>query len=85
MLERRKVDLNQKNRTIRIVVSLISLAVVLIGFVAMGAIKMNQVKINKEDIEVLEVEQKEQVKILIRIDENVKNMKEDITELKNRR
>lgn len=84
MLERRKVDLNQKNRTIRLWVSVIGIALVLMGLMATGAVKMNQVDRNKGDIEVLESEQRQQGEILIRIDENVKNIKEDITELKNR-
>ena len=57
---------------------------VLVGFIAAGAVKINQVDRNKGDIEVIEVEQREQRDILIRIDENVKGIKEDITELKNR-
>lgn len=84
MLERRKIDLNQKNRTIRLWVSVIGIALVLMGLMATGAVKMNQVDRNKGDIEVLESEQRQQGEILIRIDENVKNIKEDITELKNR-
>jgi len=84
MLERRKVDLNQKNRTIRVWVSVIGIVFVLMGIIATGAVKMNQVERNKGDIEVIEFEQKEQMEILIRIDERTIGIKEDITELKNR-
>jgi len=84
-VERRKIDLNQKSKIIRLWVTVISIAIILMGLVATGAVKMNQVEENEKDIGVLESEQKEQGKLLIRIDENVKLIKEDITELKNRR
>ena len=84
MLERRKIDLNEKHRTIKLWITIMGIGFVLVGFIAAGAVKINQVDRNKGDIEVIEVEQREQRDILIRIDENVKGIKEDITELKNR-
>jgi len=62
---------------------------ILIGSFAIGAtitigLKWDQIDRNKQDIEIMEMEQREQRDVLIRIDENVKDIKDDITELKAR-
>ena len=84
MKERRKVDLNEKNRHIRLWSILITIGLVLIGIIATGTLKVDQIDRNKEDIEIIVEEQKIDRERLIRIDENVKTIKEDISQLKAR-
>jgi len=81
-IERRKIDNNQRNRTIRLWITLMSIGIVLIGFIAAGAVKVNTVEENKQKIGNIAKEQKTDREILIRIDERTTSMKEDIDEIK---
>lgn len=69
MKERRQVDQNQKNRMVKIWLSIFGTILILIGLIATGSVKINQIKINKEDIKSVEEIARDNEKMIGRFEE----------------
>lgn len=83
-VERRKIDLNHKNRMIKLWIAIIGTVVILISSITTGAIRMNQIEINKEDIESIEDVQKEDHDAITEIRTTVKDMKEQLNRIEDK-
>lgn len=69
MKERRKVDQNQKNRMVRIYISVFGIGVIVVGMIAAGAVKWNTINTNKVEIETIEVIARDNRENIVRFEE----------------